>query len=408
MWFRILKGSFYHQRRFIALILLSTVMGASIISALLAVSTEVSGKVATELRKYGANILVEPKAGLDYLNEEDLPKIKSVFWRHNVIGFVPYLYGIAQAGPAEKSMKVVVAGTWFKKSFLLSDGSEFTTGLRAMAPGWDLKGDWASDNGDTAMVGSSLARKLGLKAGDTLRLTLREQSLEVKTAGIITSGSFEDDQVFLNLSATQKLLGTPGKVSRVMVSAVTVPMDDFGRRDPKLMSRREYDKWYCTAYAPSVARQIEEVLTGSKVRPVWRVVEAEGKILNKLKLVIGLLVAMAVVASALAVATTMMTNVLKRQDEIGLMKAIGADSAQISFLFLAEGSALGLCGGLLGYGLGFLLARYIGQSVFGAAFEVKLILLPIALLSSLGVTLLGSLIPLKRAQKVEPGLILIG
>lgn len=408
MWFRILKGSFYHQRRFIALILLSTVMGASIISALLAVSTEVSGKVATELRKYGANILVEPKAGQDYLRAEELPKIKSVFWRHNIIGFVPYLYGIVQAGSTKKPMKVVLTGTWFKKSILQSDGSRFQTGLQTMAPGWELKGDWASDKGDTAMVGSSLARKLGLKTGDKLRLSLREQSLDLKVAGIISSGSFEDDQVFITLSAAQLLLGTPDKVSRVMVSAVTVPMDDFGRRDPKLMSRREYDKWYCTAYAPSVARQIEEALTGSKVRPVWRVVEAEGKILNKLKLVIGLLVAMAVVASALAVATTMMTNVLKRQEEIGLMKAIGADSAQISFLFMVEGSVLGLSGGLLGYGLGFLLARYIGQTVFGAAFEVKLILLPIALLSSLSVTLLGSLIPLKRAQKLEPGLILRG
>lgn len=408
MWLRILKGSFRHQWRFIALILLSTVMGASIVSALLTVSLEVSGKVAAELRKYGANILVEPKSGQSHLREADLPNIKSIFWRHNIAGFVPYLYGVVQIGSKDGEIKAVLVGTWFKKPIVQPDGSAFTTGLRAMAPGWRVQGDWADDKRKSVMVGSVLARKLGLKAGDTIRLTGQAQVQEFKVTGIISSGSFEDDQVFVSLKAAQQLLEAPGKVSRVMVSAVTVPMDDFGRRDPKAMSRREYDKWYCTAYAPAVAQQIEEVLKGSTARPVWRVVEAEGKILNKLKLVIGLLVALAILASALAVATTMMTNVLKRQEEISLMKAVGADSAQVSTLFLAEGFTLGVCGGLLGYGLGLLLAQYIGQTVFGTAFEVKLILLPLAVFSSLSVTLLGSFMPLKRAQQVEPSLILRG
>ncbi len=408
MWLRILRGSFYYQRKFIILILISTVMGASIVSALLAVSMEVSGKVAQELRKYGANILIEPKPGLNYLREEDLPKIKTIFWRHNIVGFVPYLYRVVKLDFRGKTAKVVLVGTWFKKSINLPEGGVFKTGLQPMVTGWELKGNWASDKGKTLMLGSSLAKKFNLKVGDLVSLSYGAQTLKLKIVGILSSGGFEDDQIFVSLKAAQELLKAPGKISRVMVSAVTVPMDDFGRRNPKLMSRREYDKWYCTAYAPSVAHQIEEVLKGSRARPVWRIVEAEGKILSKLKLVIGLLVTLAVLASSLAVATTMITNILKRQEEIGLMKAIGADSAQISFLFLAEGCALGLGGGLLGYGLGFLLAGNIGQAVFGTTFEMKLILLPIALISSLCVTLLGSFLPLRRAQKVEPGLILRG
>lgn len=408
MWLRILKGSFYHQRRFIVLILISTIMGASIVSALLAVSMEVSGKVAAELRKYGANILVEPKPGLEHILEDDLSKIKAVFWRHNIIGFVPYLYGVIEVEGEKKTAKAVLAGTWFNRQLMLADGSIFKTGLRSLVSGWQVEGSWPRDGGDTALVGTSLAEKLGIKAGDKLNLDYQGRNKEVTVAGIVSSGSYEDDQIFVDLAVGQSLFGLPGKISRVMVSAVTVPMDDFGRRDPELMTRREYDKWYCTAYAPSVAHQIEEVVRESKARPVWQVVEAEGKILNKLKLVIGLLVGLAVVASVLAVTTTMMTNILKRQEEIALMKAIGADSSQINLLFLAEGLTLGVSGGVLGYGLGYLLAAYIGQAVFGAAFEVSLVLLPIALFSSMIVTLLGSFIPLRRAQRIEPGLILRG
>ncbi len=97
MLFRILKNSFLKRPRAVLLVLLSVTMGASVATAFLGIYREISHKMALELRSYGANILVEPAAGEGgYLAEADLPKIKTIFWKHNIIGFAPYLFGIVE------------------------------------------------------------------------------------------------------------------------------------------------------------------------------------------------------------------------------------------------------------------------------------------------------------------------
>ena len=60
--------------------------------------------MAKELKSYGANILVEPASNAalpdelshntdlssqDFLDEKELPNIKDIFWRNNIVGFAP-------------------------------------------------------------------------------------------------------------------------------------------------------------------------------------------------------------------------------------------------------------------------------------------------------------------------------
>ena len=83
MLLRILKSSFLKRPKAVLLIFLSISMGAAVATAFLGIAGEVSHKMALELRSYGANILLEPSAveGGGFLREEDLPKIKTVFWK---------------------------------------------------------------------------------------------------------------------------------------------------------------------------------------------------------------------------------------------------------------------------------------------------------------------------------------
>ncbi|BCO11589.1 hypothetical protein GEOBRER4_n3561 [Citrifermentans bremense] len=106
--------------------------------------------------------------------------------------------------------------------------------------------------------------------------------------GIAATGGFEEEEPFAPLAEVQALTGKPGKpgkpgkLSRVLVSALTVPMDDFGRKDPASMSKEAYEKWYCTAYVTSVAKGVEEVMAGSRAKPIWQIASAEGPLLKKL------------------------------------------------------------------------------------------------------------------------------
>ena len=65
-------------------------------------------------------------------------------------------------------------------------------------------------------------------------------------------------------------------------------------------------------------------------------------------------------------------------------------------------------GGGIGYAVGILLARLLGQKIFGFAPEPKLFLLFIVLVLASLITLLGSAYPLRRASQYDPAPILRG
>ncbi len=55
------------------------------------------------------------------------------------------------------------------------------------------------------------------------------------------------------------------------------------------MTKREYEKWFCTPYITSVARQLEQSAPGSRARPVWSMAEAEARVLSRLNVLMLLL-----------------------------------------------------------------------------------------------------------------------
>ena len=52
-------------------------------------------------------------------------------------------------------------------------------------------------------------------------------------SGILSTGGSEDDQVVAPIALAQEILGKPGAVRRVYVSALTKPEDALARRDPE-------------------------------------------------------------------------------------------------------------------------------------------------------------------------------
>jgi len=407
--FRILKNSFLKRPKAVFLVFLSITMGAAVATAFLGIAGELSHKMALELRSYGANILLEPAAaeGGGFLREEDLPKIKTVFWKYNITGFTPYIFGIADISAVGKRERGIVSGTWFNK-LLDVEGEEPTIqGIKAIAPWWDVQGSWPQAS-DEAVIGAALARRLGVTVGKEVDAAVHGRSQRFRIAGIVTTGGYEEEQLFAPLVTVQTLLQQQGKVSRVLVSALTVPMDDFGRKDIALMSKDEYEKWYCTAYVTSVAKNVEEVMAGSRAKPIWQIASAEGTLLKKLNSVMLLLTILALGASATAVSTSLMASMAERSPEIALMKAVGADRFQITTIFLGETLIISVVGGIVGYLLGDQLAGFISRTVFNSTIASPLWLFPTAIISALFVAIAGSIAPLRRALCIEPVRVLKG
>lgn len=392
--------------------IVSIAVGTAMAASLITISFEINGKISRELRSFGANIIVEPKIeGLAdisgqrrYLRYDDIVKTKTIFWRHNVLGVAPFLETDAEMTVPQKAETVKLLGAWYDKELPLpGEKGKFAAGIKTVSPWWYLKGSWP-DTRDKVVLGVSLATRLSVTSGDRLFL----DGKEVSVSGTIETGGPEDNQVFMDLEALQELKNMQGKISRVFVSALTTPMDAFAYKNPATMSKAEYEKWYCTGYVTSIAKQVEEVFGGSSVRPIWQVAETEGKVLDRLRLLIYLLCFIALSASAIGVSTTMIMSLLRRIEEIGLMKAVGADRNRIITIFLAEGLVIGLVGGILGYLLSIGASQYIGMKVFHTGLEQRGILIPIAIGNAILIAVVGTILPIRKALGIKPSIVLKG
>ncbi len=403
------------RRGRIAFAVISVVMGAAVITALFAVSMDVEDQVSAEFRKYGANLVVVPQSDTievgfpgvtfgsvteqGYIEEEDVWRIMRISWRTNILGFAPFLYSVVRADSETASQDVVMAGTYFNQQVEIidryspSDPEAITTGISVINAWWLHKGDWIgrSDDYRSSLVGVNVADKLGLELGDTFTVSYdhygdgNETTSNITVVGFVETGGYEDNQVLVNLQLAQDMTNKTGKVHTIQVSALCTgcPVDTF-------------------------AAEIEAEIDYVEARTVKQLVSAEMSMLSKFEGMMAMVTMVAMAASVLGVTTTMTTSVIERQKEIGLMKSVGANRRRISALFLSEAAVIGTIGGIVGFIVGVFLARYIGLSVFDTAVSTNIILLPMAIGISVAVAVAASILPVRRAQAVEPAVVLRG
>lgn len=435
MFLRIVADSFGRRPRHKLLTGAALALGMGVATATLSVSLDVGDRLAREFRSLGANLLVTPQAdslpleigGVDYrpvnagayLPEADLPKLKSIFWHNNIMAFAPILEVRAAALPfvrergqiGNRIEDVLIVGTWADHAVPLAEGGEFRTGVAKTNPWWQIEGRWFSSEAMECVVGAAFARGNHIRIGDSISLAIGDVTnipAPLKVTGILTSGGPEDGAIVVPLSQAQSLTNKPGQYRKLYVSALTKPEDAFARRDPKTFTPKEYDTWFCTPYISSIAFQIQQELPGTDVRVIRRVAEGEGAILTRVRLLLWFVTGASLLAAALAVGASSAASVIERRVEIGLMKALGAGSAMVGFLLAAEQLLLAFVGGGIGYAVGIVLARLLGQKIFGAAPEPSFIVFLVILALAAGVTLLGSSLPLHRASRIEPAPILKG
>jgi putative ABC transport system permease protein len=425
MFARLVRESFVKNPRRKLLTAAALMVGMAVATSTLTVALEVGDRLAREFSALGANLVVTPKAdslpleigGVDYrpvdegsyLKESDLGKLKLIFWRHNILGFTPFLDVPASANGKNETL----IGTWYDHEVPVPDGTTFKTGLSFTQPSWKIDGRWFADGADEAVVGGSLAASdpNDFAVGKTIQVaktaaTPVTQSLMI--TGLVSTGGAEDDAILVPLSLAQNISGHAGEYRQLLVSALTKPADALAMRDPSSLTPAEYDRWYCSPYISSISYQIEQVIPNTSVRAIRKVAETEGRVLSRISSLLWIVTIAALIAAGLAVAATSATTVLERRDEIGIMKAIGATNFTVAAIFLTEQLLLAIAGGSVGFVLGLLIARELGASVFGSPAPPRLVVLPVVLGLAAVVALAGSLIPLRRASHFRPAAILRG
>jgi len=234
------------------------------------------------------------------------------------------------------------------------------------------------------LVGWKAAQQFGVVPGAPIGLDYLGRHAQLRVAGVIDSGGDEDNQVFMNLPAAWELTGEQFYISlwQLSVSGTSAGIESY-------------------------ATQLAGALPGYDVRPVRAITDAEGSLLGRTRLLIASMIALILVLTALCVLATMMALAMERRKDVGLMKALGASISRILAIFLAEVGTLGAVGGAIGSVAGVVLARWVGQRVFGAAIATRWDVFPLTIVLMVCVALAGAL-PLRLLGRVKPAVILRG
>lgn len=388
MFGRLLWKLLRSNRGRLAVAQVALVSGATVISALLNLQFDVERKLTQEFRALGANVVISRASSGQKLDSsrppsevlgspalmDQTPVLEQIERTRtpDVVAAAPFLYIVAHTGETP----VVVAGTWLDQT-------------RGLNPTWKVEGNWISSRGDQAqcLIGRNVARQLALAPGSQFELNYLDQRAQLRVAGVIDAGGTDDNQVFVNLPVAQELAHLRGTAGQIELAQISVRGTAAG--------------------VNRYTAQLASSLPGYDVRPIRAVTEAEGNLLDRTRLLIASMVVLILVLTALCVLATMAALAMERRKSVGLMKALGGSISRIVGLFLAEVGVLGAAGGVIGCVAGVVLARWMGEQVFGTSIAPRWDVFPLTIALMVGVALAGAL-PLRLLGKVKPAVILRG
>jgi putative ABC transport system permease protein len=371
MFLRILWKLLGASRGRLTVALIALTSGAAICSALLNINLDAERKLTQEFRTLGANVVIAPPAAESEASLADVAILDRIASLHapQIVAAAPYLYVAANSG----SQPVILAGTWFDQ-------------VAKMNSWWKVEGTrlYSRDDREHCLVGYIAARQLGLTPGSAVQLGFGDRRIALTVAGIVTTGAAEDNQIFTNLDSAQTLAGLGTRVSLVQLSVAGTSAEIEGVRSRLVTALPELD-----------------------VRPVRQIAAAQGTILGRIQGLIFWTIALILILSMLGVLASMAALAMERRRDVGLMKALGGTVPRIMRLFLAEAGTLGALGGVFGFLLGALLARWIGVRIFGVVISARFEVLPITIALTVAVALAGAF-PLRLLGRVRPAEILRG
>jgi putative ABC transport system permease protein len=349
-------------------------MASSLATALGIVSLSMGKRVAEEVRKYGANLVIIPEsARLD---------VGSGALNFGAISEPVYLHekqvkdALARSGlKAERSFHLRSA-LHLKNADIMVEGVDFTE-IRRLFPWWQVRGGWPLA-GQT-VIGNDLATRFGLKVGETIELAGPAQPVRLRVSGIVSSGGEEDNLLFLALPELQRALGLDGQLTmvRLLVTAEGTSLTEK-------------------------AAVLQPFLPNAKVSEVRQIARTSQGLLAKVKLLMAMVTAVVLVSAGSSVAGTMSTTVLERSREIGLMKAMGGTRWEVLQIFSTEAALMGFFGGVAGYLLGSGIAQFITKTVFAASADFIPWFASVSLGVSLFLALLGSVGPMISVFRLDP------
>jgi len=327
--------------------------------------------------------------------KNDLPKIKNAQYISDELEKLPGVVGVAPMltsqvffnnGPVQ--IPGNISGIDVKKQQLL-----FNLDRKMDEGSLDdlLKGN------DVIIMGRGLANKVSVKVGDHVSVTTPEgYNLVLKVAGIFSYGisTLDDTKSYATLATVQKILQrdpsyvTDLNIKLVEMKSAKVFADGLKKQLPEV-------------YMEDWEQANASILAGEKIRDVMT-----GVVSFTLLLVAGF-----------GIYNIMNMNIINKMKDIAILKATGFQGKDITAIFLFQSLIIGILGGILGLGVGFLFSYLLSITPFPEGTFFRIATFPVNFLPEhyiMGVlfgfltTLFAGYFPSRKASRIDPVRIIRG
>jgi putative ABC transport system permease protein len=343
----------------VVIAVISVTLAVAVVTGMFGITAGIGKKLGSELRAYGANIIVTPR-GESLLDNEITNRISRVSYVENITQQV------------------------FERVFINGKAIEVIGIDMAMLKtrGWKHYGRWPEDKGEI-IAGINLKEALAISENQALTVESEGRERDFFVKGFVERGGAEDNALIMSIQDAWSISGSRGMVSALLIRGESGKLKDIVEG--------------ITTYAPEV-----------KVRTILEVAVAEQSLLHKIQLLMALVTVVVLLASGISIASTMGANVLERREEIGLMKAIGATKKQIGLFYVAETVFIGTAGGIIGCVLGYCVAQIISKGAFESFISFAFYIPFFSLIFGVLLSFLAGYFPVQDAMKYNPAEVLRG
>jgi putative ABC transport system permease protein len=397
----ILKELLERKQQFITSFI-AIVLGIVVIVGAESVLTSSEKAVAVQLDNLGANILVLPQASTidDYyaadINAAEMPEEYVNRIADSAIEGVDNMSPKLSARMAVGNASIVLTGILPKNEL-------------ASKPIWQTAGftdpalQASCDPGNVAnqshgyedpklqrksidelgrydcLAGSDIAVKLNLTEG--AGITIKDTPLHVAKI-LPQSGTIDDNRIFVHLHTAQQILGKGNVINAIEIMGC------------------------CSAISDGLLGKLRNILPDTKITTITHIVQTQVETNKTMKEFSMIFLIIIIVVGGLSIGNYMWSNVEERKREIGSLLAMGAAPSDIYRIFLGKGLALGLIGGIAGYFLGTVSGMILGPQIAHVRVAPVPSLFFWALIVAVGISMIASYFPARRAAHLDPAFIL--
>ena len=291
-------------------------------------------------------------------------------------------------------------------SSLIMGVDEYMPSVRGLKVGWGafLSAEDIRDKTANAVLGAQVAKTLfgtpQAALGQSVRANVAGAPLTLTVVGVMaergsSSGSNDDDQVYLPLSTVQaKLPFARDPKSRRNIQQLTVKV-------------RSADKLASTQNA--LRQLMLERHNGREdfsVKSQNDLLATANQVTQTLTILLGAIAGISLVVGGIGIMNIMLVSVAERTREIGILKAVGAKRGDILRQFVTESLTVTFAGGLIGVAGGMAMARIADGQTFGGTDPVHTVVTPLSIGVAFGVSVLVGLFfgiyPAYMASRLDP------